>query len=705
MAAENGFLSGVKVEQFIKSNNEQIKQALGDSKTTLSKGFKSLLTVQQASLKSMDSLNRQVKDLNKKMSERDRKSDTILKKIGDAKKSLTFDNFKKLFEKNKDKKPKIESKPKDFFKRKDYGKEQTSQLMMTNTLLGALLNQGKKKEKGGFLSGLLGMLGKGLLLSGLLAVGGLVGFILTGKKEFLSSVVKGVYRFVRVLALIPKVLSSIPKIISTIGKAINGIAKSSKFLITAPKIFKSIATSIKSIGVLKTAKNAITGTKVVGNIAKGIGVAKDSVKAVGVGKTLLAGGKAALGVGGKALAGAAGKAVLKTGAKFALKQLFHPVISLVSAVARFSKGDWVGGFMELGSGGLWLLNLVAPGVGSALSMVMDIAILGRDLKNAKGVGKDLGKTPKSPKPVPKNQKGDAYSMRKKSTKLARKSVPFAEQMMQTDYKVDNATKGYNSMFNSLSSKPSNAFFYMTPDMNNAVANPDTSGSPFYIANGYNVNLSGMNTGVWSNFVGMANDYYNTTGKRIPITDAKRSYEEQAMLYKKYHGIKPVAKPGRSMHEFGFAMDINSTEGNDLAQRGLLDKWGFSRPVGGEAWHIEPKGFAKHYASVREGKFGWKQYSEDGGMQQRGDGSTIVPKPVSSSSVPKFTPKPVNDKNNLPLTNNIEKVNKSDAPIKVSLSDSDLEKLAMLFGKQISENTPKSANKMGTINVGTPRQNL
>jgi hypothetical protein len=41
-----------------------------------------------------------------------------------------------------------------------------------------------------------------------------------------------------------------------------------------------------------------------------------------------------------------------------------------------------------------------------------------------------------------------------------------------------------------------------------------------------------------------------------------------------------------MHEKGIALDVNSVDANKLAEMGLLDKYGFTRPVSSEAWHLQ-----------------------------------------------------------------------------------------------------------------------
>lgn len=89
------------------------------------------------------------------------------------------------------------------------------------------------------------------------------------------------------------------------------------------------------------------------------------------------------------------------------------------------------------------------------------------------------------------------------------------------------------------------------------------------------------------FTGMAKEYNALTGKTIPVNEAFRSYEDQAALYAKMPG--KAAKPGNSTHEFGLALDINSKEADELDKLGLMRKYGFTRPIGGEKWHIEPIG--------------------------------------------------------------------------------------------------------------------
>lgn len=102
-----------------------------------------------------------------------------------------------------------------------------------------------------------------------------------------------------------------------------------------------------------------------------------------------------------------------------------------------------------------------------------------------------------------------------------------------------------------------------------------------------VNIDQLNPNVLRLLSAMAAEYGELTGKMIPINDGFRSYAEQADLYRRMPG--KAAKPGYSMHEKGLAFDIDTKVANELEKLGLMRKYGFTRPVGGEGWHVEPAG--------------------------------------------------------------------------------------------------------------------
>ena len=103
--------------------------------------------------------------------------------------------------------------------------------------------------------------------------------------------------------------------------------------------------------------------------------------------------------------------------------------------------------------------------------------------------------------------------------------------------------------------------------------------------GRNVNIKNMNPTFMNYFYGLVGDYYSRFKQKVPINSAFRSYQEQAILYKTK---KPgqAARPGTSAHESGKAIDISSAVATKMDVSGLLKKYGFHRPVRGEAWHLE-----------------------------------------------------------------------------------------------------------------------
>lgn len=115
-----------------------------------------------------------------------------------------------------------------------------------------------------------------------------------------------------------------------------------------------------------------------------------------------------------------------------------------------------------------------------------------------------------------------------------------------------------------------------------------------LANG--ANIEGLHPSVKRLFLGMAEEYGKLTGKKLQVNTAYRSFKEQEALYKKY-GPGRAARPGSSLHEYGLALDVQSADLEQLEKLGLLRKYGFTRPLGSEPWHIEPAGI--HDNAVRQ----------------------------------------------------------------------------------------------------------
>jgi hypothetical protein len=116
-----------------------------------------------------------------------------------------------------------------------------------------------------------------------------------------------------------------------------------------------------------------------------------------------------------------------------------------------------------------------------------------------------------------------------------------------------------------------------------------------------VNLDGLNPEMKKRLSGLAYEFFQKTGQKIQINSGYRDPKEQAQLYAKL-GPPKAAPPGHSRHESGLAVDINSVDANKAVELGLMAKYGFTRPVKGEAWHIEPVETAKSGGSFADNPY-------------------------------------------------------------------------------------------------------
>jgi hypothetical protein len=92
----------------------------------------------------------------------------------------------------------------------------------------------------------------------------------------------------------------------------------------------------------------------------------------------------------------------------------------------------------------------------------------------------------------------------------------------------------------------------------------------------------LNPNVLNSFVQMASAYFSNTGKKLQVNSAFRSMDEQANVNS---GNNPKAAPGKSLHNVGKAVDINSSQVSELQSSGLLGQYGFS-PLPGDPPHIQ-----------------------------------------------------------------------------------------------------------------------
>jgi len=122
---------------------------------------------------------------------------------------------------------------------------------------------------------------------------------------------------------------------------------------------------------------------------------------------------------------------------------------------------------------------------------------------------------------------------------------------------------------------------VTPPAGAGAANVDSLIN-FTGGTGSKTHFQQLNPTVLNSFVQMASAYFNSTGKKLQVNSAYRSVEEQAKVNS---GTNPKAAPGRSLHNVGKAVDINSNQVSDLQSMGLLGQYGFST-LNGDPPHIQ-----------------------------------------------------------------------------------------------------------------------
>jgi len=128
--------------------------------------------------------------------------------------------------------------------------------------------------------------------------------------------------------------------------------------------------------------------------------------------------------------------------------------------------------------------------------------------------------------------------------------------------------------------------FKTPGLANGPMRDGSTGMQF-ISLKDEVDIENLHPDVKKNLLAMAQEYGELTGKKVSLNDAFRSYQKQAEIHRRSPGTS--APPGKSLHEFGLALDADRTILNELDKMGLMKKYGFTRPVGSEPWHFEPAG--------------------------------------------------------------------------------------------------------------------
>lgn len=367
--AENEFLKGIKASQNIKDGNEQLKKSLSSVMANSTKSFAISTKVQTQSLLQLKSIDKSISTLNKffggyvKKIESDSKRIATVKDItnNDVKYKLSDTDIKKLIN---------VKKTKEFFEKDlDQGMRDNiadiEQLMIEQNEMEKKKKQEPKKTLFDHIFGV----GK------MLAVGGLLGYLLTGKGEFISKIRGGlVTGAVKAFTFMGDAVSDWYK-----GGGNIQILKAGIFMRDA--ILGGLKYSfVDNMAVGKMMVSALKLNKLfsIGGIAKSIKGLGDLGKIISGGvrfaKTI---GKVLSNRGVKSAATVAMKAA-GTASKTALKKI--PVVGgllgMWFGIQRFQKGDWVGGLMEVASG----IVSIVPGVGTALSLGIDAILLFKDMK-------------------------------------------------------------------------------------------------------------------------------------------------------------------------------------------------------------------------------------------------------------------------------------------------------------------------------------
>jgi len=535
-------------------------------------------------------------------------------------------SINQLLSGRKDEQPKVAEQKRDrFLKEKDLVKGLLNKNQETLNKIFKVNSENLKANKTKRGKGLFGLIGG---FGSILAFGGLAGYLLTGKKEFLFSTVKGLVKYMPTKILFKPIEAAIKGMAPIIGKGFGSVFKGAfgflkkggKFLPKLDFLVKPLSGLFGFVGKMGNVLKPISG--LIGKL--GGGVAKQ-----------------------------AGKGLAKSGGKSALKKIpvLGAVLGVIFGIQRFKKRDIVGGLGELASG----VASIFPGPGTAISMAIDGLLLVKDLKGSFGGKKEDKK---------KRKKGGVSNIPILGpiVKLFKAQLNFLKDPLGS---IENVAPTLNNLIPGLGDKiidavgwvrglknnpvvkgvmkgasavkkgagklfggakkllglgdpmppPANVPSYqpktvpftknilMTPDIENEKNSEKLRGLipglSFYKKD---IDVSGVNPAVWHNFTGMVQEYNAMTGKNVQLNSAYRNVKKQEELYK----TKPdgtVAKPGRSLHNFGYALDINSKEANDMERMGLMRKWGFHQPgvKGGwkhpEPWHIEPRGIDR--ADIRQ----------------------------------------------------------------------------------------------------------
>jgi len=436
------------------------------------------------------------------------------------------------------------------------------------------LNETKKK-KSGLLTG----------LGALLGLGGLAGYLLTGKKEFLFDIIKALTKYLPTKILLKPFDWLIQK---GIPSAIKGMAK------LLPKITEPFSKLFSKITepLLKSAKSFIE--PILNSITKPLNSVFKFAK--NIGEFL----KPITNIFGKVAEKAGGKMLGNT-AKTLLKKIpgVGTILGIFFGIERFKNGDIIGGIGEIASG----VASMFPGVGTAISLVIDGLLLMKDF----GVfGKAEEADPKKKhtdiRDIPvigqivksfdaiNNFVKDPFESTKELAKMANMFVPGLGDALYSSVdwieslKDSKIGKSVKNLVGKL--KPKDLLVN-----NNAEVNTPAKNENYYKRADYGVDTANLNKEMFGKFEKMAKEYNLLTKDVLQVNSGYRSFSDQMKLWSDKQaglmGSTPVARPGYSKHNYGNAIDIQSAQVQKLKELGLLDKYGFVQPYSSkDPQHIE-----------------------------------------------------------------------------------------------------------------------
>lgn len=694
---ENNFLKQNQATQFVKKSTDEMSRKIGSIFNNTAKSFNETAKIQVDNNVILKRIDSSLISLNK----------TILEQQNSITKSntetLRLQKQTALF--LKETKTTKETKTvtaKDIVRRQDPNESMRKNIADVEDLLKDIRDndeeERRKKSKG-----ILGLLTG---IGGMFAGGGLLGYLMTGKKEFLFSVVKGFTKY------ISKGLAGLFKT-GKILKNVKGFMNVGKVFNTIGKAFKSVS-NIFGKGVVKSVgkvggKSFLKKIPVVGGLLglffgiqrfkkgdfKGglLEIASGVASIVpGIGTALSVGIDALLMFrdlkGTDILDGGIGQNIvggIKKISPVILRNLpgIGTIIRVKEAFTEWVNGNKLKSLSMLGGA----IATIIPGGGllfDAIPKIIKMVTSSNVLTGAKNIlsstvniGKDVisstidvGKDALSSKAMvgAKKMLGDTVDIGKDVLGTVKGLFDRGDGGYDVGSKVETISQwgrrafGKSKSFFGMGEEPKNKdkgfnpIKYVKTGVSKLIDTAKRIGVRLYSP--WNPDFEGLDPSMKLNFSNMAKDYYNITGDDVQVNSGKRK------------------GGGNSVHDYGFAIDINSNDANKLESMGLLKKYGFHRPLLNwekmkEPWHVEPYPGENVYGPRdtinNEFRIGTLMNRKAGTVKpKQGDGGFNLPQGIVDV---KYEP---------------------NKPLHVMLSSEDIDRLANAFGEQMKKNKPKAA---------------